>query len=81
MPGALVSVVEKPVVEKPVVEKPVVDQPVVDQPGMRPAARAMPAVAIRTFARHAAEVPAARRFIRSTLAGHPASGEAELLAC
>jgi anti-sigma regulatory factor (Ser/Thr protein kinase) len=81
MPGALVSVVEKPVVEKPVVDQPVVDQPVVDQPGMRPAARAMPAVAIRTFARHAAEVPAARRFIRSTLAGHPASGEAELLAC
>jgi len=75
MPGALVSVVEKPVVEKPVVEKPVVEKPGVgkpgvDQPRMRPTARAMPAVAIRTFARHAAEVPAARRFIRSTLAGH-----------
>ena len=41
MPGALVSVVDKPVA---------------DQPEMRPAARAMPAVATRTFARHAAEV-------------------------
>jgi anti-sigma regulatory factor (Ser/Thr protein kinase) len=66
MPGALVSVVEKPVAGKP---------------EMRHAARVMPAVATRTFARHAAEIPAARRFIRSTLAGHPASGEAELLAC
>jgi serine/threonine-protein kinase RsbW len=71
MPGALVSVVDKPVVNKPVA----------GQPEMQRAARVMPAVATRTFARHAAEVPAARRFIRSTLAGHPASGEAELLAC
>jgi anti-sigma regulatory factor (Ser/Thr protein kinase) len=71
MPGALVSVVDKPVVDKPVA----------GQPEVWPAARVMPAVATCTFARHAAEVPAARRFIRSTLAGHPASGEAELLAC
>jgi anti-sigma regulatory factor (Ser/Thr protein kinase) len=71
MPGALVSVVDKPVVDKPVAS----------QPEARRPARVMPAVATRTFTRHAAEVPAARRFVRSTLAGHPASGEAELLAC
>jgi len=35
----------------------------------------------RSFARRADEVPAARRFIRDTLAGHPGSMDAELLAC
>jgi anti-sigma regulatory factor (Ser/Thr protein kinase) len=37
--------------------------------------------ASRTFARRAEEVPVARRFIRDTLADHPASLDAELLAC
>jgi serine/threonine-protein kinase RsbW len=35
----------------------------------------------RSFARRAEEVPSARRFIRETLADHPASMDAELLAC
>src|SRR5579875_1734521 len=35
----------------------------------------------RRFRRHADEVPAARRFIRDALAGHPSSWDAELLAC
>jgi anti-sigma regulatory factor (Ser/Thr protein kinase) len=37
--------------------------------------------ATRTFGRHADEVPAARRFIRDALDGHPASFDAELLTC
>ena len=44
-------------------------------------AAAVPAVAVRTFARRVDEVPIARRFIRDTLADHPASLDAELLAC
>lgn len=40
-----------------------------------------PAAMARTFARHAEEVPAARRFIRDALADHPAARDAELLAC
>jgi serine/threonine-protein kinase RsbW len=42
---------------------------------------ATPAAATRTFARRAAEVPAARRFVREVLADHPACCDAELLAC
>jgi len=37
--------------------------------------------ATRTFGRRPDEVPAARRFIRETLDGHPAAFDAELLAC
>jgi anti-sigma regulatory factor (Ser/Thr protein kinase) len=40
-----------------------------------------PAGATRTFARRAEEVPAARRFVRDVLAGHPGCSDAELLAC
>jgi anti-sigma regulatory factor (Ser/Thr protein kinase) len=46
-----------------------------------PAAAAVSAGARRTFARRAEEVPVARRFIRDTLADHPALPDAELLAC
>jgi anti-sigma regulatory factor (Ser/Thr protein kinase) len=46
-----------------------------------PASAAVSAGATRTFARRAEEVPVARRFIRDTLADHPASMDAELLAC
>jgi anti-sigma regulatory factor (Ser/Thr protein kinase) len=46
-----------------------------------PAAGPVSAGATRTFARRADEVPVARRFIRDTLADHPASLDAELLAC
>ncbi len=35
----------------------------------------------RTFGRRRDEVPAARRFIRDALGGHPASFDAELLTC
>jgi anti-sigma regulatory factor (Ser/Thr protein kinase) len=42
---------------------------------------ARPSVGTRTFARRADEVPAARRFVRATLAGHPVADDAELLAC
>ena len=42
---------------------------------------ARPAAAARTFERRAEEVPAARRFVRDVLAGHPAGGDAELLTC
>ena len=35
----------------------------------------------RSFDRSADQVPAARRFVRQTLAGHPASLDAELLTC
>ena len=35
----------------------------------------------QTFGRHPAAVPAARRFVRAVLAGHPAAADAELLAC
>jgi len=52
-----------------------------EQHGLQDAARAAPAVATRTFARRVDEVPVARRFIRDTLADHPASLDAELLAC
>jgi anti-sigma regulatory factor (Ser/Thr protein kinase) len=44
-------------------------------------ARAPSAATTRTFARRAEEVPIARRFVRDALAGHPASRDAELLAC
>jgi anti-sigma regulatory factor (Ser/Thr protein kinase) len=66
---------------------------VAEQQGLRDAARGGPASAVppasaavsagvtRTFARRAEEVPVARRFIRDTLADHPASMDAELLAC
>ena len=40
-----------------------------------------PATAARTFARRPEEVPAARRFIREALDGHPAVSDAELLTC
>src|SRR5260370_28153725 len=53
---------------------------VADQPDLRRTACA-PAAATRPFARRAEEVPMARRFIRDALAGHPASLDAELLAC
>jgi anti-sigma regulatory factor (Ser/Thr protein kinase) len=39
------------------------------------------AAATRTFGRRPDEVPAARRFIREALNGHPAAFDAELLAC
>jgi anti-sigma regulatory factor (Ser/Thr protein kinase) len=42
---------------------------------------ARPTIGTRSFARRAEEVPAARRFVRATLAGHPAVDDAELLAC
>ncbi len=38
-------------------------------------------VQAETFARHPGEVPAARRFVRAVLAGHPSAADAELLAC
>ena len=38
-------------------------------------------VLVKTLGRHPSEVPAARRFVRAVLAGHPAAGDAELLAC
>jgi anti-sigma regulatory factor (Ser/Thr protein kinase) len=41
----------------------------------------VPATASRTFGRQPEDVPAARRFIRDVLAGHPDSFDAELLAC
>ena len=47
----------------------------------RSAIHARPAAAARTFERRAEEVPAARRFVRDVLAGHPAGGDAELLTC
>jgi hypothetical protein len=40
-----------------------------------------PAAARRSFARRPDEVPAARRFVRDVLAGHPGCCDAELLAC
>jgi anti-sigma regulatory factor (Ser/Thr protein kinase) len=40
-----------------------------------------PAGATRTFTRRAEEVPAARRFVRDVLAGHPGCCDAELLTC
>jgi anti-sigma regulatory factor (Ser/Thr protein kinase) len=52
-----------------------------DVAGKGPAAAAVAADATRTFARRADEVPVARRFIRDTLADHPALLDAELLAC
>jgi anti-sigma regulatory factor (Ser/Thr protein kinase) len=42
---------------------------------------ATPATAIRTFDRRPEEVPAARRFVRQALRGHPASFDTELLTC
>jgi anti-sigma regulatory factor (Ser/Thr protein kinase) len=44
-------------------------------------ARTTLATATRTFARRADEVPAARKFVRDALAGHPAACDAELLTC
>jgi anti-sigma regulatory factor (Ser/Thr protein kinase) len=35
----------------------------------------------KSVSRHPSEVPAARRFVRGMLAGHPAGADAELLAC
>ncbi len=49
-----------------------------ERPGV--AGRAL-AGAARTFGRRPEEVPAARRFVRESLAGHPACSDAELLAC
>ena len=40
-----------------------------------------PVAATRTFARHAEEVPAARRFVRDVLTDHPGCCDAELLTC
>jgi len=48
--------------------------------GLPSAIHAAPA-ATRTFARRTEEVPAARRFIRDALAGHPTCCDAELLTC
>ncbi len=42
---------------------------------------ATPATATRSFDRRPDEVPAARRFVRDALGGHPASFDAELLTC
>jgi serine/threonine-protein kinase RsbW len=39
------------------------------------------AVGKLTFPRRPEEVPAARRFVRGALAGHPAASDGELLAC
>lgn len=51
-------------------------------PGPRSAIHdAPPAAATRTFARRPEEVPAARRFLRDVLSGHPACCDAELLMC
>jgi anti-sigma regulatory factor (Ser/Thr protein kinase) len=36
---------------------------------------------VQNFVRSAGEVPAARRFVRDVLTGHPAADDAELLAC
>jgi len=47
-------------------------------PGLAGTART---AATRTFGRRPDEVPAARRFIREALNGHPAAFDAELLAC
>jgi anti-sigma regulatory factor (Ser/Thr protein kinase) len=49
-----------------------------DLPGLACTART---AATRTFGRRPDEVPAARRFIREALNGHPAAFDAELLAC
>jgi serine/threonine-protein kinase RsbW len=72
MPGAPLTVAEQ--------------QGLRDAAGKGPAAVKGPAAAVsagatRTFARCAEEVPVARRFIRDILADHPASLDAELLAC
>lgn len=42
---------------------------------------ATPATATCTFGRRPEEVPAARRFVREALYGHPASFDVELLTC
>ncbi len=47
----------------------------------RGVACATPATATRTFGRRRQDVPAARRFVREALDGHPASFDAELLTC
>src|SRR5512142_2520290 len=49
-----------------------------DLPGLAYAART---AATRSFGRRPDEVPAARRFIREALDGHPAAFDAELRAC
>ena len=54
---------------------------VADTHELRSVACATPATAGRTFGRRPEEVPAARRFIRDALDGHPAAFDAELLTC
>ena len=54
---------------------------VADPPVLPSVQYPMPLTATRTFDRRPEEVPVARRFIRDTLAGHPASYDAELLTC
>ena len=54
---------------------------VADTHELRSVACATPATAARTFGRRPEEVPAARRFIRDALDGHPAACDAELLTC
>jgi anti-sigma regulatory factor (Ser/Thr protein kinase) len=54
---------------------------VADSRDLASTACAPPAATTRTFARHAEEIPMARRFVRDALAGHPASCDAELLTC
>ena len=54
---------------------------VADTLELQSVARATPAAATRTFGRRPDEVPAARRFIREVLDGHPASSDTELLTC
>jgi hypothetical protein len=50
--------------------------------GPREAGRAVHGrVRTETFGMHPGQVPAARRFARAVLAGHPAADDAELLAC
>jgi anti-sigma regulatory factor (Ser/Thr protein kinase) len=54
---------------------------VADTHELRSVACATPATAARTFGRRPEEVPAARRFIRNALDGHPVACDAELLTC
>ena len=52
-----------------------------DTPELPSVERVRSAAATWTFGRRPDEVPAARRFIREALEGHPASFDAELLTC
>jgi len=54
---------------------------VADTLELRSVACPAPAPAARTFGRRPEDVPAARRFVRAALGGHPAAFDAELLAC